>query len=181
MNMPDKNTLTDLLSYHKETGSLIWKRRSVDMFNCLRTCNAWNARYSGKEAGTLNKAGGYLYVGINGTQYLAHRIIWMMLNGFIPEGMQIDHINHKRNDNRECNLRLVTPRENRMNSSRMSTNTSGVSGVDWQKREMKWRARIKINRNELTIGYFSNKESAIAARKNAEKKYGFHENHGVAQ
>ena len=42
---------------------------------------------------------------------LSH-IIWIAANGAIPYGMQIDHINGDREDDRLCNLRLVSRSEN---------------------------------------------------------------------
>ncbi|EOU3097717.1 HNH endonuclease signature motif containing protein, partial [Yersinia enterocolitica] len=39
---------------------------------------------------------GYLQVTLNRKPYRVHRIIWEMHNGPIPEGMQIDHIDHNR-------------------------------------------------------------------------------------
>lgn len=44
-------------------------------------------------------------------QYI-HRIVWESVHGPIPAGLQIDHRNGVRNDNRIANLRLVTPQEN---------------------------------------------------------------------
>lgn len=44
---------------------------------------------------------------------LSH-IIWIAANGAIPYGMQIDHINGDREDDRLCNLRLVSRSENIM-------------------------------------------------------------------
>lgn len=44
--------------------------------------------------------------------YFVHRLIWEAFNGEIPEGMQIDHINNDRTDNRLENLQLVTCSEN---------------------------------------------------------------------
>ena len=44
--------------------------------------------------------------------YKAHRFIWECFNGIIPDGKEIDHINNKRDDNRLCNLQLLTPKEN---------------------------------------------------------------------
>lgn len=44
-------------------------------------------------------------------QYI-HRIIWESVHGPIPAGLQIDHRNGIRNDNRIANLRLATPQEN---------------------------------------------------------------------
>lgn len=43
---------------------------------------------------------------------LVHRLVWEAFNGEIPEGMEIDHINTIRDDNRLENLRLVTHKEN---------------------------------------------------------------------
>ena len=42
---------------------------------------------------------------------LSH-IIWIAANGAVPYGMQIDHINGDKEDNRLCNLRLVSRSEN---------------------------------------------------------------------
>jgi hypothetical protein len=75
-------------------------------------------------------------------------------------------------------LRDVSNQENQRNKSRQSRNTSGVTGVHWHKRDKKWIARIKVDKKDLYIGMFDTFEEAVAARKEAEIKYGFHENHG---
>lgn len=43
---------------------------------------------------------------------LVHRVMWETFVGPIPEGMQIDHINGDKTDNRLENLELVTCKEN---------------------------------------------------------------------
>ena len=48
--------------------------------------------------------------GVKGCQ--VHRFVWECHNGLIPEGKVIDHINNDKEDNRLCNLQLVTPQEN---------------------------------------------------------------------
>lgn len=45
-------------------------------------------------------------------KYQVHRFVWECFNGIIPDGLEIDHINNIRDDNRLCNLQLLTPREN---------------------------------------------------------------------
>lgn len=45
-------------------------------------------------------------------KYYLHRFIWECYNGIIPPGLKIDHKNDIRDDNRLCNLQLVTPSEN---------------------------------------------------------------------
>jgi hypothetical protein len=54
-----------------------------------------------------------------GTRYQvkAHQIIWISINGRIPQGLQIDHINRNRSDNRIFNLRVCSPKENIANAT----------------------------------------------------------------
>ena len=48
--------------------------------------------------------------GVKGCQ--VHRFVWECFNGVIPEGKVIDHINNNKEDNRLCNLQLVTQQQN---------------------------------------------------------------------
>ena len=41
-----------------------------------------------------------------------HRIVWIAEHGIIPDGYVIDHINNDKQDNRLCNLQLLTAAEN---------------------------------------------------------------------
>lgn len=129
-------------------------------------------------AGTMRNDG-YLQVRFMNKIHLIHRIVWEMFNGEIPDGMQIDHINHERSDNRIQNLRMVTKISNGRNLTKKINNTSGVTGVSWYKSRGKWRVQIMVDRKSIHIGYFSDFESAVAARISANERYGFHKNHGV--
>ena len=59
---------------------------------------------------------GYLYVGLwkNGKQkyFSVHRLEYEAFYGEIPKGMQVNHINEIKTDNRLENLNLMTPKEN---------------------------------------------------------------------
>lgn len=83
-----------------------------------------------------------------------------------------DHHNRNRLDNRKENLIKCTIQENNRNKSIRSDNTSGVTGVGWNRRKNKWVARIYPEKSkEKRIGYFDNKKDAIIARLKAEKEY----------
>ena len=119
---------------------------------------------------------GYLTVGIGGTNYLCHRMIWLHQFGYEPKS--IDHINHDRSDNRLSNLREVSQQENLRNQTLSASNTSGVTGVSWNKALSNWRARIVVDYVTINLGSFVEFHEAVNARKNAEILYNFHENHG---
>ena len=162
--LPSLELLHKLLRYEPETGKLYW------------ISDRRNAK-AGDEVGSQRKDG-YLNVVALGRSYLAHRLAWFLYYGDYPNG-QLDHINGIRVDNRILNLRVVFPFENNRNQKRNRRNTSGVCGVSWFKRTLKWRATIQDDNYRFKhLGYFDTLEEAAKARKEAEEKYGFHENHG---
>ena len=89
----------------------------------------------------------------------------------LDDAETIDHINHKRHDNRKCNLRKATYSQNGMNRSITKRNTSGVKGVSWYKSRNKWIAYISFNKRFINLGYFDNFNDAVKTRKEAEEKY----------
>ncbi|MDD3267103.1 MAG: AP2 domain-containing protein [Burkholderiales bacterium] len=70
------------------------------------------------------------------------------------KGELVDHINHDTLDNRRCNLRICTHKENCRNKIVPSNNTSGYKGVSWNKRLNKWRCDIKLDNSRILLGYF---------------------------
>lgn len=95
-----------------------------------------------------------------------------------PEGFFVDHINGSGLDNRRSNLRLATITENNRNTRLLKSNTSGLKGASWSKRDKKWKASIKVNKVTIYLGYFSTKEAAHEAYRRASLKY--HGNFGSA-
>ena len=168
-NLPSTEYLRERLALDADTGQLLWR------FN-PRASKSWNTRWAGREAFTASFKG-YRTGRLDGQQYLAHRVAWALHHGRWPQG-QLDHVNGDRSDNRLENLRVVSNTENARNSSLSKNNTSGVTGVWRDTRRGHWCAEIKVDRRKIYLGAFASVEEAAAARKRAEKDYGFHANHG---
>ena len=162
--------------YEQKTGKLFWREAAPEHFKLRRTHLAWNTRFAGKEVGARLK-NGYLYVNLKKRVMLVHRVIFAMVRGYWPE--QVDHINHNRIDNRIENLRSANFVINGQNISLPSDNTSGRIGVYWFRQRGVWYARIKCDGKNHHLGYFANKDDAIKAREAAERRFGFHQNHGA--
>jgi hypothetical protein len=133
-----------------EDGVLYWKFR-----NDLP--RQWNTRFVGKRAGWKTSTG-YYSVTINNIKYKVHRLIFMMFNGFFPK--EVDHINNNRIDNRIENLRASDKTTNKHNSLKPITNTSGIKGVSWHKKNKNWRCSLWTNNKSKEVSGFKTKELA---------------------
>lgn len=123
---------------------------------------------NGKETGTKDPRG-YIKVGYNYKNYLAHRIIWKMIYNEEPD--IIDHINGDPSDNRLCNLRNGTQRDNMRNSKVQKNSTSGIRGVFYDQRKHNWKAAIGLNGKSVHLGTYATPLEAIEARLDAEDRY----------
>lgn len=101
-----------------------------------------------------------------------HRHIMARVTGRpLVKGEIVDHINGNSLDNRRNNLRLCTHAQNIHNQRLSQRNTSGYKGVSYITSIGKWRAQIKVNRKQKTIGTYDTPEEAHAAYCEAAKKY----------
>jgi hypothetical protein len=140
-----------------DNGALIWRVRPRPRVSVGSTAGS-----------SVNK--GHRRIKFKGKIYQAHRIVWEMHNGKIPEGMQIDHINGVYDDNRLENLQLVTQQGNVAKAGWQkirSSNKSGFPGVRWRESHNKWAAYMTIDGIKKHLGYYSTREEAIAARVSA--------------
>jgi hypothetical protein len=131
----DLAEIAKLFTY--DNGSLYWKK-------------------SGKKAGTPRKEG-YIVIQLHKTQYYAHRLIWSLLKGEIPQDRHIDHINRNKSDNRIENLRLVTNRENALNKVSKLSNT-GIYGVS--KDRDYYKVSFTVDGKSIHVGNFKDLNKA---------------------
>ncbi len=109
---------------------------------------------------------------VDGKQVLCnlHRLVFNT-----PEGLDTDHINGDRLDNRKSNLRAVTRQQNMHNRvGPNKNNTSGCLGVSWDKVNNKWRAIVNLGRTKYLNKRFTKFEDAKAAVFEAKRSLGFY-------
>ncbi len=121
----------------------------------------------GKIAGYRDKDSGYITIGIDNTQYSAHRLAWFFYYGYWPEN-QIDHKDQIKHHNWISNLREATDQCQRRNSGNRIDNKTGVKGVTSIK-EGRWRASITINSIGKNLGHFDDFDEAVCHRLAAEQ------------
>lgn len=125
-----------------------------------KTANCWN--WTGATTGGY----GRIWRTEDGVakRELAHRVSFEMTNGAIPTDKVIDHICHNTLCVRPSHLQAVTQKQNTENLQGVGTrNTSGVTGVWWNKRNQKWDARVMNNGHRHNVGSFNTLEEAERA------------------
>ncbi|MEQ9843783.1 HNH endonuclease [Pectobacterium brasiliense] len=98
----------------------------------------------GSCAGTLGKDG-YWSVQLKGKKHAVHRIIWSLINGIIPAGYCIDHIDGDRSNNNILNLRLATREQNSHNARKGITRNNLPKGISVNKENRVYCAQVQVN------------------------------------
>ena len=106
--------------------------------------------------------------------YAFSQKIKQMLHRYVmnvtDKNMVVDHISGNTLDTRKSNLRECTNYNNMQNRKKSIANSSGYTGVTWDKTNQKWMAYIYYEGHQRTLGYSDNKEDMIKLRKKHEKK-----------
>ena len=151
--IPDKKTLHSLFIYDGE--KLL--RKNIDGTT--------------RVAGFKRKKDGYIQIKISGVPYLAHRVIWCMVNDGIDIYLYLDHINGIRDDNRIDNLRVVNHVSNMQNRRKAQVNSgTGLIGACVHKGTGRYEAQISHYGNKIYIGLYDTPEEAHQAYLNKKRE-----------
>lgn len=150
---------------------------SLTELNSALTYNEVTGKFTrisnGKEAGFAYTRGDKkrtdIRIKVNGVAYLAHRLAWKMVTGEDPDQMEIDHINGDSTDNRFSNLRLVERVSNCRNMKRRSDNSSGITGVCFDKSNNRYLVQIGTDAGRFTT-LVSDFFEACCLRKSLENR-----------
>ena len=153
--------LRQLLRYDSETGVLSWREKRPGPKTA-----------AGKEAGNVKADGRYRSFVLFHRRHYTHRVAWEIVNGPIPEGMCIDHIDGNGLNNRLSNLRLTDRTGNQRNQRLHKKNRTGVPGVFARE------TGFEVSCASEYIGKFQRFEDAVSARKEAEIRHAYHPNNG---
>lgn len=148
--------LREVLHYSPETGAFTWR------------VTLSSRAPAGERAGTVNSYWGYVLIRVDRARYFAHRLAWFYMTGGWPSS-RIDHRDTDRANNAWANLRLATLSQNGGNSRRARNNTTGFKGVSFHKASGKFRACIRVDFRQKSLGYFTTAEDAHAAYCKAAK------------
>jgi len=146
-------------------GVLYWKERP----RCSR-------KPPGDMSAGFKSTQGYKKVKVNKETYYVHQIVFLMHHGYIPE--IVDHIDRNTSNNRIENLRAANKSLNAINSKLNSRNTSGHTGVVYNKLLKKWETRLMLNKRNKYFGIFEDFDLACLVADEARRIY--HGEHAVA-
>lgn len=143
------------LRYDPETGFFTW---------LVKPCRN---RQSGSVAGNISR--GRIDIQIRKERFLAHRLAWLYMTGFMPAG-EIDHINGDGADNRWKNLRSVTHKMNAQNKRKAQVdNQTGFLGVSPDRN--KFRATIFVDGKHKYLGSYYTPQEAHQVYVLAKRRY----------
>lgn len=127
--LPSQEVIRTYLSYDPETGIATKNSLPRELFKTDASHKRHLSRDAGKVVGSKS-SNGYLFAMVDGVVYPLHRLIWVLMNGPIPDGLFVDHKNGIRDDNRWDNIKdLVNWGQNQRNAGIRKDNGSGFKGV----------------------------------------------------
>lgn len=158
MKTIDRCLLVRLLHYDPATGIFRWRVNRGKM-------------KVGDRAGVIKRTG-YVQLKLDGRAILAHRAAWVYCYGCIPTGVEIDHWDGVKRDNRLENLRLCGDYADNKHNQRHShfDSSTGLLGVSPIEGTNKFRADIRVRKEHHYLGRFPTAKAAYKAYLKAKRE-----------
>jgi hypothetical protein len=146
--------LKEYLRYNPDTGEFTRIKGRKDLI--------------GTRAGSVTEQG-YRIIYLLGQYQKEHRLAVLYMTGKFPL-VWVDHINHKVDDNRWCNIREATKSENQYNTVRTKGNT-GIKGIYYNNRYGRFECKIQARHNAIQKSFYIKDYLNIDETLKAAKKY----------
>lgn len=158
-----------------------------DDLTIRRVNDGYHGRYKKDDVVTPYKLPGnddYMYLGIHvpktRTTVSYHHLLTLLRGLDIPNGSVLDHIDGNTLNNVRSNIRITTQSMNARNSKKPKNNTSGYTGISWNKKAglysvRKWLDGVRKYKSSKTL------EGAIQLMNEMDeegRKQGYTERHG---
>jgi hypothetical protein len=134
--------IKELFDY--KDGNLYWKKASSKRIKI------------GKKIGNQHPKNKYIQFVYKGKLYMLHRLIWLWHENELIDGLEIDHIDRDRSNNRIENLRQVSKSINNANRKAAYVNYCDNS---WKA----YTSRSLTNGKQIHLGCYKTKEEAEQA------------------
>ena len=151
---------------------MVTRERVLELFDYdPKTGYFWRKERKGRcpndEPAGCTKGKKYRNIKIDYKDYNAARLAFLVCHGRWPTPY-VDHINGDRFDDRICNLREVTPRQNCWNNKK-NREQGGTRGVCFRndRRREPWVARIRIDGELYHLGSYETRVEAMEAYESA--------------
>lgn len=149
-----RDTIAEMASTHRMTGTkayMAWKQMK-------RRCNKDSTENYGSRGISYDE------------RWSTFELFWEDMGGSYVEGLELDRIDVNGNYCKE-NCRWADNSLQAFNKRKVKTNTSGRTGVSFNKKSRKWYTRITVKNVSFFLGEFENFEQACEVRAEAELKY----------
>lgn len=157
---------------------LIYKKEELEEFfrydvkkNILEKKWKRDGKWRVANSSIVNSSNGYVQVGFFGRMIQVNRLIYILVNGNIPDGMMVGRIDNDKTNNNINNLQLISRRHNKAKSS------SGLK-PNFHKSNQSYQVQEKVlfgkQRHTFNFGCFKSKSEAqeLCNSYNAQFGYG---------
>jgi hypothetical protein len=151
-----RERVLDLLEYDPADGSFTWVHPTHPRIK------------AGQKAGSVGSGNNrYVRIKVDGVTYYAHRLAFLVMEGWMPE--EVDHEDLNRSNNAWANLRPATRVQQNQNRPVQSRNKLGIKGVSFE--GGRYRAKIRAGGKSIHLGSFTTEQAAIEAYAAASRQY----------